>query len=62
MIISLVSIVMNIILIGAGGDDAVAIYTSSWRIIKHIDDPAYGHRRAMVPVARRRSEPDASTG
>ncbi|NCA74169.1 MAG: MATE family efflux transporter [Gammaproteobacteria bacterium] len=50
MIISLVSIVMNIILIGAGGDDAVAIYTSSWRIISILMIPLMATGGAMVPV------------
>ncbi|MGE4576950.1 MAG: MATE family efflux transporter [Candidatus Methanomethylophilaceae archaeon] len=50
MVISLVSIVMNIILIGAGGDDAVAIYTSSWRIISILMIPLMATGSAMVPV------------
>lgn len=50
MIISLVSLMMNIVLIGAGGDDAVAIYTSSWRIINILMIPLMATGSAMVPV------------
>lgn len=50
MIISLASMVMNVILIRAGGDDAVAIYTSSWRIISILMIPLMATGGAMVPV------------
>ncbi|MGI6472424.1 MAG: MATE family efflux transporter [Candidatus Methanomethylophilaceae archaeon] len=50
MIVSLVSIVMNNILLWAGGSDAVAIYANSWRIINILMIPLMSTGSAMIPV------------
>lgn len=50
MIMSIVSIAMNLILIEASGTDAVAIYTSDWRIIQVLCIPLMGIASAVVPV------------
>lgn len=51
MTISIVAMIMNNILLWAAGDDAVAIYTSSWRIINILMIPLISTGSAMVPVA-----------
>ena len=50
MILSLVSIVMNLILIQAAGTDAVAVYSSDWRLIQMLMIPIMGISAAVVPV------------
>lgn len=50
MIISIVSIAMNLILTMAGGDRAVAIYSSDWRILQILMIPLNGIAYAVVPV------------
>ncbi len=50
MTISVIAIVMNNVLLWAGGDDAVAIYSSSWRIITILMIPLMATGSAMVPV------------
>lgn len=50
MTISVIAIVMNNILLWAGGDDAVAVYSSSWRIITLLMIPLMATGSAMVPV------------
>ena len=50
MLISLVSIFMNLMLLQVGGDDAVAIYSSDWRIINILAIPVMGIATGMVPV------------
>ena len=49
-IISVVSIFMNLILLKAGGDDGVAIYSSDWRIISILSIPLMGIATGVVPV------------
>lgn len=51
MTISIVAMIMNNVLLWASGDDAVAIYTSSWRIINILMIPLMSTGSAMVPVA-----------
>lgn len=50
MILSVVSIFMNLILLKAGGDDGVAIYSSDWRIINMLSIPLMGIASGLVPV------------
>ncbi len=54
MTISIIAIVMNNVLLWAGGDlggdDAVAVYSSSWRIITILMIPLMATGSAMVPV------------
>lgn len=50
MIVSIVAIVMNSILLWAGGTDAVAIYANSWRIINILMIPLMSTGSAMIPV------------
>ena len=49
-IISVVSIFMNLMLLKAGGDDGVAIYSSDWRIISILTIPMMGIATGIVPV------------
>ena len=50
MIMSVVMILMNFILLIAGGDDAVAIYSSDWRLISIVSIPVMGIAAGVVPV------------
>jgi putative MATE family efflux protein len=50
MIISIVSIFMNLILLQAGGDDGVAIYSSDWRVLSVLMIPMMGIATGLVPV------------
>lgn len=50
MVMSVVSIFMNIILLQAGGDDAVAISSSDWRIVNVLAIPVMGIATGLVPV------------
>lgn len=50
MIVSVVAIIMNNILLWAGGPDAVAIYANSWRIINILMIPLMSTGSAMIPV------------
>ena len=50
MIVSLVAIIMNNILLWAGGSDAVAVYANSWRIINILMIPLMSTGSAMIPV------------
>ncbi|AIZ56232.1 multidrug resistance protein MdtK [Candidatus Methanoplasma termitum] len=50
IVISLVSIFMLRILLMAGGDDGVAIYSSDWRIISILTIPVMGIAMGIVPV------------
>ncbi|MCL2296528.1 MAG: MATE family efflux transporter [Methanomassiliicoccaceae archaeon] len=49
-IISIVSIFMNLILLEAGGDDGVAIYSSDWRVLSILTIPLMGIAAGVVPV------------
>jgi len=49
-IISVVSIFMNLILLKAGGDDGVAIYSSDWRVLSILTIPLMGIATGIVPV------------
>jgi len=49
-IISAVIVIMNLILTKAGGIDAVAIYSSDWRIIQVLMIPLMGISMAVIPV------------
>jgi len=49
-ITSLVIIVTNSILLTAGGDDAVSIYGSVWRLISVIAIPCMGIASGMIPI------------
>ena len=49
-IISVVSIFMNLILLKAGGDDGVAIYSSDWRLLSILFIPLMGIATGIVPV------------
>ena len=49
-IISVVSIFMNLILLEAGGDDGVAIYSSDWRLLSILTIPLMGIATGVVPV------------
>ena len=50
MIVSLVVIFMNQILIQAGGDDGIAIYSSDWRLLSILMLPMMGIASGIVPV------------
>ena len=50
IVISIVSIFMIHILLLAGGDDGVAIYSSDWRIISILMIPVMGIAMGIVPV------------
>ncbi|MCL1811205.1 MAG: MATE family efflux transporter, partial [Methanomassiliicoccaceae archaeon] len=50
MIVSLVVVFMNMILIQAGGDDGVAIYSADWRILSVLMIPLMGIASGLVPV------------
>ena len=50
IIMSVVMMVTNIILLMAGGDDAVAIYSSDWRLINVLAIPMMGIASGIVPV------------
>lgn len=50
MVMAVVSIGMNLVLIAAASTDAVAIYTSDWRIIQVLVIPLNGIAMAVVPV------------
>jgi putative MATE family efflux protein len=50
MIISLVVIFMNQILIHAGGDDGIAIYSADWRLLSILMLPLMGIASGIVPV------------
>ena len=50
VVISVVSIFMLRILLIAGGDDGVAIYSSDWRIISILTIPVMGIAMGIVPV------------
>lgn len=50
MIVSVVAIIMNNVLLWAGGSDAVAIYANSWRIINILMIPLMATGSAMIPV------------
>ena len=49
-IISIVSIFMNLMLLEAGGDDGVAIYSSDWRVLSILTIPLMGIATGLVPV------------
>jgi len=51
VVISLVSVFMNLVLLQAGGDDGVAIYSSDWRILSILVIPIMGIATGLVPVA-----------
>jgi putative MATE family efflux protein len=48
--ISVVSIFMNLVLIHAGGDDGVAIYSADWRVLSILTIPLMGISTGLVPV------------
>ncbi len=50
MVISVIMVLMNVLLEGVGGADAVAMYTSSWRILNILMIPLMASGGAMVPV------------
>ena len=50
IIMSLVMVIMNILLLTAGGDNAIAIYSSDWRIISILAIPMMGIASGVVPV------------
>lgn len=50
IILSIVSIFMNLLLLQAGGDDGIAIYSSDWRIINVLVIPLMGISTGLVPV------------
>ncbi|MCL1979068.1 MAG: MATE family efflux transporter [Methanomassiliicoccaceae archaeon] len=50
MIVSFVVVLMNMILIEAGGDDGVAIYSADWRILSVLMIPLMGIAAGIVPV------------
>jgi putative MATE family efflux protein len=50
MIVSLVVIFMNKILLAAGGDDGIAIYSSDWRLLSILMLPLMGIASGIVPV------------
>jgi putative MATE family efflux protein len=50
MILSIVSIFMNLLLLHAGGDDGIAIYSTDWRIISILTIPLMGIATGLVPV------------
>ena len=50
LLISVTSMIMNIIVVGVGGTDGVAIFTSAWRIINMLMIPMMAVSQAMVPV------------
>ncbi|MDR2698458.1 MAG: MATE family efflux transporter [Candidatus Methanoplasma sp.] len=50
MVISFVVVFMNLILLQAGGDDGVAIYSSDWRILSVLMIPLFGIASGLVPV------------
>ena len=50
MIISFVSVIMNLILETASGTDAVAVYSTDWRLIQMLMIPLMGISMAVVPV------------
>ena len=50
MIVSLVVIFMNQILLMAGGDDGVAIYSADWRLLSILMLPLMGIAAGIVPV------------
>ncbi len=50
MMVSVVMILMNVLLEGVGGSDAVAMYSSSWRILNIAMIPLMAGGGAMVPV------------
>ena len=50
MIISFVSVIMNLILESASGTDAVAVYSTDWRLIQMLMIPLMGIAMAVVPV------------
>ena len=50
MIMSVVMMLTNIILLMAGGDDAIAIYSSDWRLISILSIPMMGIATGIVPV------------
>jgi len=49
-IVSVVSIFMNLLLLKAGGDDGIAIYSSDWRILSILMIPLMGIATGIVPV------------
>lgn len=50
VIISVVSVFMNLLLLTTGGDDGVAIYSSDWRILSVLMIPMMGISIGIVPV------------
>ncbi|MDR1691006.1 MAG: MATE family efflux transporter [Candidatus Methanoplasma sp.] len=50
IILSVVSIFMNLIILQVGGDDGVAIYSSDWRVINVLAIPLMGIATGLVPV------------
>lgn len=51
IVVSISVMLMNIILIAADGEDGVAIYSTSWRLLQMIQIPMMGIGSALVPVA-----------
>jgi len=50
MAISVSVMLMNMILVGVGGTDAVAIYSSGWRILQIVMIPCIGIGSAAIPI------------
>jgi len=50
VIISVVSVFMNLLLLKAGGDSGVAVYSSDWRILSVLTIPMMGISIGIVPV------------
>jgi putative MATE family efflux protein len=51
LLMSIVVIIINVILVSIAGTDAVAIYTSGWRIVMFAVVPLIGIATSVVPVA-----------
>ena len=50
MVVSVVVVFMNLIILQAGGDDGVAIYSTDWRLLSVLMIPLMGIASGLVPV------------
>ncbi|NLL95100.1 MAG: MATE family efflux transporter [Thermoplasmatales archaeon] len=50
MVISLASVIMNLILVDAGGLEGVAVFSTTWRVINMFMVPLFAFSGGMVPV------------
>ena len=50
MVVSMVVVFMNLIILQAGGDDGVAIYSTDWRLLSVLMIPLMGIASGLVPV------------